>query len=477
VTLRYPSDVRVFFPARPDLKPFLQPPNDPGTTTRTETDGLVTETLQLPIIPVRSGVAKTPRIEVPWHRVSDAGGAGESGTVEVPPLRADVRSQLVRAEDLEPAPLPAPRQLIEENTPLRVALFVLGMMALAAVLTLIGLRWARGRFGTEEPKPRIPPHVTALEQLEQLARSGRLDDDEARLVLGEINLILRTYLGGRYSVAARDMTSTELLDAMKSLPMRGVTHEALADFAETSDLVKFARMPASPDELRQQLSFVQRVVEQTMQSPAELEAERQRQLERIAEQKQLRVEVMAPAPLRLQAFGWDAVFGAFASFMVAWLAIDTERRGLFDAAYGLYFVWLCMRDTLGSGSPGKAIVGLRIALFESAEEMALRAEERRHVGGAWALGAARDASVGRRLQRNLLMLLPGAGVVAEGLTMLWLPELRRLGDHFGGTRVIDARYGERRRDARPGFGRGVALLVVAAALLVLPWIVLGGRPA
>lgn len=474
VTLTHPADIRVFFPPRPNLKPLLTLPDDPGTSERTEANGVVTEKLRIPAMVVRTGLLRTPEIEVPYHRVTPGGGAGESGTVMVPALRATVRSQFAGDTDVKAAPLPPPLPLVEENVPLEVGLFVLAMMLLAGALTFLGLRVYRSRARRDEPKPQLPPHVVAFGRIEALARSGRISEAEARLVYGEISEILREYLAGRYAFPALDMTSTELLRSLQAVDLQGLDVQSFSDFTASSDLVKFARQAATPEELGEALAFVRSVVERTMQTPEEIERLKAQRLARLARQQRLRVQVMAPAPLRLHGFGLDMVIGAFATFLIAWLAIDTGQQGLFDAAYGLLLVWLVIRDTLGEGSPGKAIAGLRIAQFDPRVEVDPEAALRDDDAAFRERTQARMADLGARLKRNLLMAVPGAGVVAEAITCLYLPELRRLGDQWAETRVIDARYGLRSGQAR--WWSGALLLAVALVLLLLPVLLLGGRP-
>lgn len=476
VTLTYPSSYRVFFPAKPNLRPFAVDPRNSGTSERKESGGTVTETYSIPLIVMRSGLLKTPPIEIPYHALTAGGGAGESGTVTLPPQKAVVRSQFASESDVAPAPLPAPLPLIEENTPLEVALFVFAMMLVAAVMTALGLRIYKNRAARNQPKPAVPPHVVAFGRLEELLRSGRLAEDQPRLVLGELSEIMREYLGTRYHFPALDMTSTELLARLQGLDLRGVMIDEFRAFADESDLVKFAGVPATEDELTQQHGFVRSVVSRTMQTAEEMERIRAAEIARLARMRRLRIQVMAPAPLRLRAFAIDALLGALAVTLIAWLGIRTSRQGLFDAAFALGFVWLAVRDALGGASPGKAMVGLQIAAFESEAAAPVHAGWQGPNADLESLAeTARMAPWLSRLQRNLLMLVPGGGLVAEALTAFYLPEQRRLGDQWAETRVIDGRHGLRKGKAT--WTWAIVLLLLTILLGLLPWLVLGGRPA
>lgn len=471
VTLRYPTGYRVFFPAKPDLRPLLVDGREPGRSDRQEAAGQVVETLVLPALAVRQGAGKTPPIEVPWHKVTDQGGAGESGTVMVPPLRFRVKSQFSNDTEVQASPMPVPRPLVEENTPLEIALLIAAMMLLSAVMTAAGLKVYRDRAARRAPKPRTPPHVTALERLRDLDSSGRLQTSSAREVFAELSEILRQYLGGRYRFAAIDMTTTELLGHLGGVEMRGVHKDDLRSFAELSDLVKFAQVPATPDELSKEAGFVQRVVERTMLTAEETDALRRAEAERLARQRRMRLMVMAPAPLRGRAFAIDAFIGALANALLAWVAIDTGNQLLFDASYALLPLWLIVRDVLAAQSPGKALVGLQIAKWE--DELPEDKPERHGLQDD-ELPTAEMASAGARLVRNLLLAVPLAGLIAEAVTCLYLPEMRRMGDQWANTRVIDSRYGA--RSGTPGWVPAVLVAAIAAGLLLLP-VALGGRPS
>ncbi len=472
--LTYPRGIRVFFPPRPNLKPLLVLDNEPGQAERNEVGDQVIETIRIPTLAVRAGLLRTPQIEIPYHRVTASGGAGESGTVVVPSMRAVVRSQFANEMEPKAAPLPEPLPLVEENTPLEVGLLILVMMLVAAALTAVGLRIYRNRAQRREPEPQIAPHIIAFGRMEELARSGRMEAEEPRLVVGEISEILRQYLGGRYRMLALDMTSTELLLRLHEVDLADVTLDEFRDFTANSDLIKFARQQASPEELGESLAFVRRVVERTMQTPEEVRRLHEQRIARLARQKRLRVQVMAPLPLRLKAFAIDATIGTFITFLVAWLAIDTGQRGLFDAAYLQLLVWLFLRDVLGECSPGKVLVGLRIAEFDPDVEVDPEAALRDDDAAFRERARATIAGFVARLKRNLLMILPGAGLVAEAITCLYLPEQRRLGDQWAETRVIDGRFGL--RSGGVNWWSGVILALLAVGLLLLPLLVLGGRP-
>lgn len=471
VTLRHPPHVRVFFPSKPDLRPLLADIRDPGRTESQTVGGVVVETAIVPALAVRTGSLKLPAIEVPWTETDASGGQGRSGTVTIPPLRLTVKSQFAGDTLAEPAPLPAPRPLVEENVPLEVGLLVALMMAVSALSTAAALRFYRDRAARRAPKPPTPAHTVALARLDELERSDRLQTEDPGAVFAELSEIMRQYLGGRFRFLAIDMTTTELLAHLKGVSLRGVQLDEIASFAELSDLVKFAHVPASPDELRKEAQFVRKVVERTQQTVQEQDEARRAEDERLARIKRLRLQVMAPQALRLRALAIDVLVGSLATALLGWVAIDTANRALFDACLLLLPLWLVLRDVLGPQSPGKAIVGLQIA--DNQDDTAAPRREWLPAVAQDDLPTARVANAWPRLLRNLSLAVPLAGLVVEAATCLNLPESRRLGDQWADTRVIDAQV--LRRRGTPSWAPAVLLLVVAGLLWLMPW-AMGGRP-
>lgn len=473
VTMRHKPGVRVFFPSKPDLRPLLVDTRDPGRTETLEVAGEIIETVFVPALVVRAGSLKLPAVEVPWHEQDSQGNPGKSGTVTLPVLRLTVQSQFAGETAPQQAALPQPRPLIEENLPLEIGLLVAAMMAVSALATALALKVYRDRAARRAPKPTVPAHTVAMQRLDALDRSDRFASAEPASVFGELSEILREYLGGRYRFLALDMTSTELLAQLKMTPMRGVQLSEIAAFTDLSDLVKFARMPATAEELRTEAGFVRKVVERTMLTADEQELARRAEAERLARHKRMRLQVMAPLPLRLRAFAVDAFAGSLATALLAWVAIDTAKQSLFDVAFLIIPLWMVLRDVIGPQSPGKTLVGLQIA-DDNEDTSGRRVTWRTGDQDDDGLSTAQIASGGARLVRNLALGMPLIGLIVEAVTCLNLPESRRLGDQWAATRVIDAQVATRR--GHPSWAPAVVLAMMACLLLLLPF-AMGGRPA
>jgi hypothetical protein len=104
----------------------------------------------------------------------------------------------------------------------------------------------------------------ALEALEreELPAKGRAREFHYRL-----SEILRGYLGERFQVDALECTSGELVTRLGTASAPGLGLGGLSAFLEASDLVKFARAPATVEACAGALQFAQRVVVETTPAP------------------------------------------------------------------------------------------------------------------------------------------------------------------------------------------------------------------
>ena len=135
----------------------------------------------------------------------------------------------------------------------------LGWTLLLLLLLLGGLyllkRWleARGKRLSDlfKPTPPLPPHVVAIRALEELHHRKLWQNGKFKSYYSELTDILRTYLVGRYGVGAMEMTSDEILEAMRHLSEEELPKKASMDLCSIlreADLVKFAKAEPSADE-------------------------------------------------------------------------------------------------------------------------------------------------------------------------------------------------------------------------------------
>lgn len=100
----------------------------------------------------------------------------------------------------------------------------------------------------ELPKPKIPAHITALASLDTIKNSQIWKDGQIKEYYSSITDTIRLYLEERFGVFALESTTDEIMLAMRSQVLDGISKEKLQQLLQFSDLVKFAKMSAIESE-------------------------------------------------------------------------------------------------------------------------------------------------------------------------------------------------------------------------------------
>ncbi len=128
---------------------------------------------------------------------------------------------------------------------------------LAALLILAALAYAAKRvmerYGKRfsdifRPAPPLPPHEAALAALEKLRAQRLWQEGKHKLYYSALTDILRTYIAGRFGVSAMEMTSDEIVEAMRGADLPRKSAMDLTQILREADLVKFAKAAPEADE-------------------------------------------------------------------------------------------------------------------------------------------------------------------------------------------------------------------------------------
>lgn len=159
--------------------------------------------------------------------------------LEVGTFLIDSTSQSIY--DLKPQ-LGMPFRFAEIRGYLLWGLLVLALLG-AAVWGL--MRWleARGRRIGDlfRGAPPQPPHVVAIKALERLHHQKLWQNNRHKEYYSELTDILRTYISGRWEIGAREMTTDEIVAAMRTLELPDKAAMDLVTILRNGDLVKFAK--------------------------------------------------------------------------------------------------------------------------------------------------------------------------------------------------------------------------------------------
>lgn len=96
-----------------------------------------------------------------------------------------------------------------------------------------------------KPAPKLPPHVLAIKALEELKNRKLWQEGKHKLYYSTLTEILRVYIDGRWDIGALEMTTDEIITALRDVELPHQSRSSLIAILRTADMVKFAK--AIPD--------------------------------------------------------------------------------------------------------------------------------------------------------------------------------------------------------------------------------------
>ena len=143
-----------------------------------------------------------------------------------------------------------------------------GMLALLllGVIVLLLMKFVFKKkvpFISETPEPVIPPHIVALEKLEEIKVQKIWQCGDIKVFYTQVTDVLRVYLEGRFGINAMELTSDEIMALVKKEPGLNEVRAALKDLLTLADLVKFAKMVPIENQNEASLLIAFDVVEKT----------------------------------------------------------------------------------------------------------------------------------------------------------------------------------------------------------------------
>lgn len=130
-------------------------------------------------------------------------------------------------------------------------------------LVAAGLAWLGWRALRRRPAPAAPaapartPEERALDALAALEAGGCAD---ARVFYFALSEIVRGFLEEETTLAAREMTTSELVDALVAREVPGLSLAQLGAWLERGDLHRFAGVPATAEAARADLERAREIV-------------------------------------------------------------------------------------------------------------------------------------------------------------------------------------------------------------------------
>ena len=125
------------------------------------------------------------------------------------------------------------------------------LIAALVVLALLGLGvWILSRYLAKrgrsiadlfKPEPPLPAHIVAIAALEKLQDQKLWQNNRHKEYYSGLSDILRTYLDGRFGIGAMEMTTDEIVEAIKGVELSTKCAMDLTSVLRDADLVKFAK--------------------------------------------------------------------------------------------------------------------------------------------------------------------------------------------------------------------------------------------
>jgi hypothetical protein len=191
------------------------------------------------------------------------GKTGDMATIETKELTVQVKSELPEDQkdrdihDIEHSLLPPP--------PSHMVLWLsVGGGGVALVVVVALLVWWRRRHRSEAPELRIPAHELAYAELRELVAANLVEQGLVKEFYQGVSNILRRYLERRFGLHAPERTTEEFLAELAADDTLSSEHKAvLGTFLQHCDLVKFAKLEPSEEEIQQTFDACKNVIEQT----------------------------------------------------------------------------------------------------------------------------------------------------------------------------------------------------------------------
>ncbi len=143
----------------------------------------------------------------------------------------------------------------------RTVLVVAACVAAAGAAVFVFLKRRRIR---EKIVPPLPAHEKAYQRLQRLLESGLLDEKRYREFTAAVADVLRQYIEDRYGLRAPERTTEEfLVEAGAGLPVTKEQKDILKNFLVYCDLVKFAALEPSPEDVKSSFNTCKDFIEAT----------------------------------------------------------------------------------------------------------------------------------------------------------------------------------------------------------------------
>jgi hypothetical protein len=189
---------------------------------------------------------------------------GQIDTLYSESLSLKVNTVAIDTTNFQPfdikSPIEYPITLGEILPYIGYGLLILAILALAVYMYI---RWKQHKPLFFAPKPKDPPYIVALRDLEKIKTEKLWQNNKVKLYYTKVTDVLRVYLNGQFGIQAMEQTSEEILQSLQNVEIEEALYSRLREMLTVSDLVKFAKYLPEQHENEGTLTIVGDFVQQT----------------------------------------------------------------------------------------------------------------------------------------------------------------------------------------------------------------------
>ena len=186
--------------------------------------------------------------------------ATESLSLKIVPV--DVPEEATAADIKDIKDVAEPPFVLWDFIPVWLLVLIL-VLVLLAVAAYYAIKYFKNRKVEEllPPAKRILPYELAMQELQALRESKLWQQGQEKQYYTRLVDILREYIDSRFGINAMEMTSSQILDALRRNKDTKEVNKYLNEILSMADFVKFAKMRPMPDDnervMRQAFEFVE----------------------------------------------------------------------------------------------------------------------------------------------------------------------------------------------------------------------------
>ena len=145
--------------------------------------------------------------------------------------------------------------------------FILAGVLIVLIGILIYILYRRRKQGKtfipRREKPKLPPHIIALDELKKLMEEKLLERGEIKQYYIRISEIIRNYIEDRFFIVALEMTTFQLINIMKDNQIEDEVVQLVEKFLMNCDMVKFAKYIPRKKENKSTTELAYNIIEDT----------------------------------------------------------------------------------------------------------------------------------------------------------------------------------------------------------------------